>query len=612
MGSLGARVRAWLSGVAVDVRAERRVALLVTLGLALGQWGSALATGLHTGFGDWQMVHHGWEAAWVSVTRFGEVPLWDPFHCGGVPQLGNPESQAFGPQFLLAFPLGTTLALKVLLILHAWFGFYWAYRWARAHHGLGIMPSYVASITWAASGYFAWQIGGGHATFLPFYFAPGLLMAARASATDARGAVALAGLMGLTVMEGGTYAFPYFVVLVGFDALTRLFTRRTGAGAADALTRLGSRGAVLRGVLTAAALTGLLGAIRFLPIMDVLRRYPRTVPSTDRMQPFELLDLWGRWSFPWEHPLHDFVWPEYVAFISPPLLVLAIAGVGVAINRRSHGAWVGALFFIALLLGDHGPFSPWALLHRLPIYDSLRLPSRFSGLATLYVAALTGFGFQALQDVCARLLARRARLDVARVMRFVAPALAVGCTAWLVVWSAAVSNKFHDPPLVEQPPAESFHFAPPHTYGLLVASFPRMNVGTSMCYVGNMNWRIGSGMWTGERPQARVEGRRNRAGEVVEVARTPNRFHATAQLIRDGRVVFNQNYDPDWQSNFGEVVEDRGRLAVDLPEGEHKIIVRYAPHTFVPGLTGTGMGLLLSWLVFVYGYRPRGEETAAA
>lgn len=599
--------------VEVALRRERRIALWVTLGLALGQWGSSLVTGFDTGFGDWQMVHHNWEAAWVTVTRFGEMPLWDPFHCGGVPLLGNPESQTYGPQFLLAFLLGTTLAQKVLVILHAWFGFYWAYRWARAHHGLDVLPSYVACVTWAASGYFAWQIGGGHATFLPFYFAPALLMALRGSATSARAAVAAAGLMALTVMEGGTYPFPYFVVLVAYDGVVRLAARRSGAHADVILERLGSRLAVVRGLALVTVLTALLGAIRFLPILDVLSRYPRTMESTDSMQPFELLDLWGRWAFPWEHPLHTFVWPEYTAFISPPLLVLAIVGVGVAINQRRHLAWGGALFFIALLLGDHGPWSPWALLHRLPVYDSLRLPSRFAGLATLYVGALSGFGFSALLRGLTRVMRRFpevfGRPFVARLTPW---ALAVACTAWLFGWSASVSDKWHDPPLSSDPPAESFHFAPPELYGYLVASLPRLNQGTPMCYVGNMNWRIGSGMWDGELPQARVEGRRNRAGEVVEVVRTPNRFHATAQLIRDGRVVFNQNYDPDWQTNYGEVVEDRGRLAVDLPEGEHKIIVRYAPSTFIPGLVGTLMGLLLASVAFAYGYRPAGRALSAS
>lgn len=583
---------------------ERRIALLVTLGLALGQWGSSLVTGFHTGFGDWQMVHHHWETAWVTVTRFGEMPLWDPFHCGGVPHLGNPESQTYGPQFLLAFVLGTTLAQKVLVILHAWFAFYWAYRWARAHHGLSILASYVASITWAASGYFAWQIGGGHATFLPFYFAPALLMALRASALDARAVVAVAGILALTVMEGGTYPFPYFVVLTAFDALLRLAPRRGGEGGAEVLARLGSRWAVVRGLLVAALLTALLGAIRFIPIMDVLGRYPRTIEASDSMQPYELLDLWGRWSFPWEHPLHEFVWPEYVAFISPPLLVLAIVGVGVAVNRRQHMAWLGALFFVTLLLGDHGPYSPWALLHRLPVYDSLRLPSRFSGLATLYVAALAGMGFDALLGGLDRLRARYPGLSRGpRFQRALPLLLVVASTAWLFLWSARVSDKWHDPPLVTDQTAESFHYAPPNLYGYLLASLPRMNQGTPMCYVGNMNWRIANGLWEGPRPQARVEGRRNRAGEVVEVARTPNRFHATAQLIRDGRVVFNQNYDPDWETNYGTVVDQRGRLAVDLPEGEHKIIVRYAPRTFIPGLVGSGVGLLLAWVVFAYGRR---------
>jgi hypothetical protein len=304
-------------------------------------------------------------------------------------------------------------------------------------------------------------------------------MALRASAMDARAAVAVAALLALTVMEGGTYPFPYFVVLAAFDALVRLVPRRSGEAGAEVAQRLGSRWGVLRGLLLAAVLTALLGAIRFIPILDVLQRYPRLIESSDSMQPFELLDLWGRWSFPWEHPLHEFVWPEYVAFISPPLLVLAIAGVGVAINRRRHLAWLGALFFIALLLGDHGPYSPWALLHRLPVYDSLRLPSRFSGLATLYVAALAGFGFDALLAGFEWLRERyREAFRWPRVQRVIPGLMVVAATAWLFAWSATVSDKWHDPPLSRDPPAESFHYAPAHLYGYLLASLPRLNQGT--------------------------------------------------------------------------------------------------------------------------------------
>src|SRR3954468_9808582 len=85
-----ARMRAWIAA-----HAEHIAALIGALLLATLQWYPAFSDVRATGFGDWQMIHHNWEAAYIAITRFGEWPLWDPFHCGGVSILGNPESQVY-------------------------------------------------------------------------------------------------------------------------------------------------------------------------------------------------------------------------------------------------------------------------------------------------------------------------------------------------------------------------------------------------------------------------------------------------------------------------------------------------------------------------------------
>ena len=36
-----------------------------------------------TGYGDWQWFHHMWETGRSSIVRDCELPVFDPFHCGG-------------------------------------------------------------------------------------------------------------------------------------------------------------------------------------------------------------------------------------------------------------------------------------------------------------------------------------------------------------------------------------------------------------------------------------------------------------------------------------------------------------------------------------------------
>ena len=70
-------------------------------------------------------------------------------------------------------------------------------------------------------------------------------------------------------------------------------------------------------------------------------------------------------------------------------------------------------------------------------------------------------------------------------------------------------------------------------------------------------------------------------------------------LPEPGRVLLDQNHDPDWQATTGTLTDERGLLALDLPGGDHSVTVSYRPWTlpwaagsFVLGLVGL---LALAW-----------------
>jgi len=537
-----------------------------------------------TGFGDWQQIHHNWEVALAAWRQHGEWALWNPHHCGGITHLGNPEAQHFSPFFLLAFPFGTTIALKLTIVLHTWAGLVGGYLLGRRAFGLTRAAACVAAGAFVLNGFFAWRMGGGHFTFVAFYLAPWVLLTWRRAFRDLRWAVATAGLLVLTLLEGGTYPFPYFVLLLALDAAIVTWREARAARSLRPLARTVAAG------LTIFGLTATLGAIRLLPIVRTLQLYPRELESTDRLFPHELIEVWTTYDFPWRHPDHIYVWNEYTAFVGWPVLALALFGLGAALLRRRWEPALGLAFFCALMMGNHGAWAPWELMHRLPVYDSLRVPSRFAVLATLYLGLLAGIGLDAAG---AWLRERRWLSRLGPGVRRSAAAIAAAALALPgLIFGVVISDHWELPP-VHGAPTGRFHLVRTADYQTELASMPRRGVGTTQCYVGAMSWRVAPGLWLGDRPQLRVPD----GGRVLASHRTNHRIFAAVDLPERGRVVLNQNFHPDWEvvGDTGSVVDDGGRLAIALPEGRHRLEVRYEPATLWYARILTLLGLLLSF-----------------
>jgi hypothetical protein len=80
-----------------------------------------------------------------------------------------------------------------------------------------------------------------------------------------------------------------------------------------------------------------------------------------------------------------------------------------------------------------------------------------------------------------------------------------------------------------------------------------------------------------------------------------------------GRLIINQNWHGGWKSNVGNVVSDGGRLAVELPEGEHRVTLRFVPRSAVGGflVSAAAFGVVLG-LVFRQRRRPESKLLRAS
>ena len=561
--------------------ADRLAALAFAL-LLLAGWSFLLVRPAGTGFGDWQYFHHMWEAGREALLRHGEWPHWDPHHCGGITIWGNPQSQVFSPSFFLSLLVGTAFASKLHTLVHLWLAAFGTYRFARLETRSTTLGALGAGTVFGASGFFAWHFIGGHATFAPFAFTPWLLLAWRRSEGDLRHAVAVAGWMTLTLLEGGVYPFPYFVLLLAFDALLR--------------ARAGNLAALLRAGLVAGLLTALLGAVRLLPILGSLSAVPR---STELLQTrsveslfVSLLDVMP--PLGWNDA---FGWPEHAGQVG--FLGVGLALLGALAGRRRGPYVLGALAFASLTFGDLGPASPWALVHRLPIYDSLRVPSRFLVFVTFFLAVLAGLGLDAVTAAGRSLRPR---------MRPWLPAALVLALALDLTLSFAPIVRFWNGPRLQGERAERFILVRGE-YLAEYATYPRRGVGSRECYEPMFLPPV-IGLWSGPALQARVVDADGRSvdpeeARVGEVARTSRTVVFRVEAAAPVTLRVNQRFQPGWRTDVGRIVPRRGLLEVRLPAGGHVVNLRYEAEGADVAAGLGALGLLLAGGLVVWGGRRR-------
>jgi preprotein translocase subunit Sss1 len=573
------------AGVGEVPRWQRAIVPLACVALSILQWFPIFEVRGSTGFGDWQMIQHNWEAAYISLARFGQWPLWDPFHCGGISIFRNPESQVYSPFFPLSFAVGTVWAVKIMLVTHVALGLWGAYKLARERYALHWLASAVAAFAWGCSGCIVWDGAGGHATFLPFSFTPWLIWLVRSAAPLRRKAAWIALLFVLTLYEGGTYPLPFFVLLLGFE-LVLLALRDSRKPQWPAF-----RDALALGALSL-ALTALAGTLRIVPSVLALREFPRQMPNEDAVDLLEVLIMLTARDHPWRTPAHRFVWAEYGSYMGWPLVILGGVGLVIAIIRGPRDLLAGLVGFGSIMLGNLGAYAPWSLLHELPVFDSLRVPTRFAMFFTLYLALLGAVAIDAAVSATRGLRTERMRFLPVAALALLTLLAAAQLTDVIAV-SRPTVRLWRGDPLDDSPPADH-HYLVGGRYGQRYASYPRLNLGTPQCYAGAMNWVVSRALWTGDKPQVRLQ---QAEGTVYEVRHTPSRWSADIDLKTAGRVWFNQNFADGWQANVGSIVNDQNLLAVDLPAGRQAIELRYAPHELAWCVLLSALGLAAIGLV---------------
>jgi len=160
--------------------------------------------------------------AYHTVVHFHQLPLWNPYKCGGMAMLTNPGSHVATPWFILTLMFGAFAGIHLEIPIHiaiAWAG---GYVLARV---VGIRPlaAALSACVFPASSWYYLHLGAGQIWALAYVYTPWFLaMAWRASDRgDIRYAVAAGGALALSFLEGNPYP-PAFAVVTAAIVLSAM------------------------------------------------------------------------------------------------------------------------------------------------------------------------------------------------------------------------------------------------------------------------------------------------------------------------------------------------------------------------------------------------------
>ncbi len=532
-------------------RAAPRLAIFALLALAV-VWTMLPSAGWLNEFRDAQVLTLHERAAVDAVRRFGQLPLWDPYYCGGLYGLGAPQSRFASPPFLLSLLFGVERAEPLIIYLFTILGMEGTFRWLRlrvvdATAAIRIAPLF------ALSGYFAVAFFRGWINFFGFELVPFVLLGITlASRGRTSGIVVAAVAFAIILGFGGTFAAPLIAVAVVVEAIRAISEQPPSSRLRAGLTVAGTF-----------AFMAALSAVRLLPIAETLAAQPRLMAGTPGHPPIAILWFLVRALEANAGDIDD----AGNFYVGGAFLALVALG---GSDRKSIRPLIVVIVFMWLSAGYARKPALFALLRELPVFSALRYPERFLWLAILYAC-----------EPAAHALARLPRLGEGRRWRHGANAvLTLGVLVTLVTQIAAFVElgKARELGVVAVDRLPEFRQARGNRW--LAAHYDGIGAGSLSCWETHpvtMSSKLRADLAAEEYVEDPLVGIAQRRSW------SPNELVVHVTMARAGRLLVNQNWHPGWRASVGNVVSDEGLLAVDLPPGEADVTLRFRPRSALTG-----------------------------
>ena len=563
------------------------------------------------GIEDWDQHFFYHAVPRATILEYRQIPLWNPYYCGGAPLLGNPQSRVCAPTFPLVLLFDVVRGLKLEVWVNLVIGLTGAYVLAR-HYRLTGAAAFLLPCLYLLSTMYSLILTSGSTNFLSIAYLPWTVWAFVKSLDKLPWAVAAGAFLALTYLSGGHWVVPIVVLFLALYAVCSVFTHGPLRSAAAL---------VLTGLLAAG-----FGAVKIIPSLEMMSAYPRPIPDYSG---YSVAGL-GHMLLDRDQALsrfHEFeqvrgFWTGLSAEMTENGMYVGLVPLGLCLiglcSQARHWKWALAwALFLWLCLGSRAPLSLWDGLHKLPVYDNLQIASRFRIIFLLGLAFFAGWGLQWVVEAVRRYTRK------GMVARAVGWVLLAAIVADLIMVTRPIFGSAFpiDPRIVledlkrsdrfvqiQRLPAYSregfrdnldwFDFADIEdvpvdvSYSALYVAFLH-NLGSIRAYEAIP---VPAKAVPKDSPQYRGEAfMDNIRGTAHMASWSPNRLVVNVDAFDQDRLVINQNYAPGWKAR-GVASEaapsGQGLLSAAVTPDTRQVTFYYRPASFFVGAAVSAVTLV--------------------
>lgn len=559
------------------------------------------------GIHDWDSIAADYLVGRDSILKYGQWPLWNPYAGGGLPIIGDVATFCLSPLFPLILLFGPVVGIKLIALACLIIGLIGTFKLAR-EWGIKTTGAYLAAFIFMFSSHLSLRIAQGNMEYYGQCWLPWILLFASRLIEKpqkwVRNSILTAFFLSLAFLQGGSlHSLFNLLILSLFLLICSLQSRRV-------------RGLLGLGLIFLLFFS--LVSIRLLPVLETKQSAWR-VESPGSMQAESLLVLPATFldrdqslrSPAREERLRSPSsenWEEYGCYIGWFPILLAFLGLATWKRKR---VLLGILlvFFSLLYLGHLSPINLWALLHQIPLFRWLRLPSRSSYIISFIIALSAGYGLTKLEYYF-----QFWRLKT--VLRIGLPVLIlIFVFVNLTIISRPLLKISYVTPLQPVEAGEFIQRAQPiwiplhrmelgsHLYmkylqnqGEIAAThtdiyFARSAISQESCFY--------RGEWYLTHPANKNYCRLKKF--------TPNAVWLEVFTQKPNIVVLNQNYFSGWRvKGFpgAEATFYKGKIGIPVPPGQHQLKAYFLPRTFLWGFSLTLLAIGLSLWFLLRPFRP--------
>ncbi|MFH1126258.1 MAG: hypothetical protein V1703_03965, partial [Candidatus Altiarchaeota archaeon] len=200
-------------------------ALLFFILLSLGFFYSIYKSPWNLGIADWDQ-HTTFNAIpYKIIADYRQIPMWEPYLCGGENVIANPQSQFLTPFFILILLFGPVVGVKLIVVVHAIVGMFGMYLLSK-YLKLNQISLYIPAVVYLLSGNYSQHIGEGHLFWVVMAYIPWVFLF-YLKGVENMFFVILSGLSSALMLLGGNpYITAYTVIFLTLYTFFEVLRRR--------------------------------------------------------------------------------------------------------------------------------------------------------------------------------------------------------------------------------------------------------------------------------------------------------------------------------------------------------------------------------------------------